>query len=106
MIENFTDEELFSIYQKLHEIYHSHKLIQFFLNCCPVDENGNYFWTGTTQQLARLLGNGKGDNLCPSNFRKIVIQPLLDKGIVLKEKLKWKTTRYVLIKDWKKVLFA
>ena len=101
----FTDHELCNIYENLHSVYKGFVLIDFLLNC-DVNEQGCHYWIGTTQELARILGNGKGDNLCPSNFRNTVIQPLIDKGIITKEKLKRKTTKYTLLSNWKLAIFA
>lgn len=101
----FTDKELFFAHDKLHSVYKGFVLINFLLDC-NTDENGNHYWIGNTQELARILGNGKGDNLCPSNFRNTVIQPLMDKEIIIKEKLKRKTTKYSLVINWKEIIFA
>ena len=101
----FTDHELCNIYENLYSVHKGFVLIDFLLKC-DIDENGCHYWIGNTQELARILGNRKGDDLCPSNFRNTVIQPLIDKGIVAKEKLKRKTTKYTLLSNWKLTIFA
>lgn len=101
----FTDKELFFAHDKLHSVYKGFVLINFLLDC-NTDENGNHYWIGNTQELARILGNGGYDDKHSSNFRTVIIQPLIDKGIIIKEVLKRKTTKYKLINNWKEVIFA
>lgn len=96
----FTDDELFNCYDKLHSIHHGHKLIQFLLKC-NVDENKIHYWIGNTTELARILGIEN-----TSNFRTFVIQPLIDKNIVIKEMIKRKTVKYSLNKGWKNIIFS
>lgn len=104
-VNTFNDAELLLIYDRLHSIRKGFILINFLLKC-DVDENENHYWIGNTQELARLLGNKKGDNLASANFRRYVIQPLLDKGIVLKQLIKRKTVKYILSSNWKSAIFA
>ena len=101
----FDDKELLGAYEKLKSIHKGIKLIEFLLNC-KADENGVHNWIGNTQQLARLIGNGGYDDKCSSNFRTSVIQPLINKKIIIKELLKRKTVKYSLSPNWKKFIFS
>lgn len=100
------DKELILIYDKLRPIGKSLIMIKFLIESGDKDAEGNHFWTGSTQELARILGNQRGDSVDSSNFRHTVIQPLLDRKVVIKEKIRRKTTRYILPTDWKLKVFS
>lgn len=96
----FTNDEIFLLYDRLFEVHRGLPLIQFLLSQ-ERDENGYHSWTGTTSDLGRILGNNDSPN-----FRNQVLFPLIEKGIIGRDRIKRMLTRYILSENWKDIIFS